>query len=59
MYILESDCFEKDDKYVFKAKKNFETNQMIIYIHYNRNLEHTHLKPVFRYTIFICICVCR
>ena len=48
MYILASDFFEKDDKYVFKARYSccmkgslslliriyrfFETNQMIIYI---------------------------
>ena len=41
MYILASDYFEKDDKYIFKA----------------RNLENSRLKPVFQYTIFICICV--
>ena len=45
---LALDFFEKDNKYVFKA-----INSKL------RNLENLRLKPVFRYTIFICICVGR
>ena len=74
MYILASVVFEKDDKYVFKARNSccvweflafeyvfivfFETKQMIIYIFF-RNLENSGLKPAFWYTIIICICVGR
>ena len=67
MYILASNFFEKDDKYVFKARNLdafkyvfiiFENNQMIICICI-RNFENSRLKPGFLYTIFICICVGR
>ena len=36
----------------------FESNQMTIYF-CTRNLEHSRLKPGFRYTISTCICVGR
>ena len=73
MYILASISFEKDDKYVFIAAacreffsfkihsyRFFFQNRTDDYLYlYIRNLENSRLKPVFRYTIIICICVGR
>ena len=75
MYILASVFFQKEHKYVLKleicvacreflAFKNvvivFFRNKTDDYLYlYIRNLENSRLKPVFRYTIFICICVGR
>ena len=75
MYILASDFSEKDDKYILKLKicvvyreflvikyvfivffRKISDDYLYLYI---RNLESSRLKPVFRYTIAICICVGR
>ena len=63
MYILAPFFLEKDDKCVFKARnscacKEFLANKTDDYLYlYIRNLEILRLKPIFRYTISICICL--
>ena len=66
MYIVASVFFSKKTintylklKIRVACREFLAFNYLVIVFFVIRNLENTRLKPVFRYAIFICICVDR